>query len=229
MSSTITPNTFTLSTVISPQALLITNRVQGQLDLRGKFGAMLNAAIARLSTTAYTNPLDLIVNRQFATEAGSGALVYSTVGGNSTYNLGRSSSLTGSGSTTRLVNTPNALADLTISTKTSNTGTTAYGSTMAFIGPTAPGSLTNGQACGTFELARTSGFTGSGPWTHTLSQPLGIVHAVGDYITDAADCWDLWLPGGFVYNVTFDAYNIATGAGGVVQAIANVYASDSAS
>jgi hypothetical protein len=97
---------------------------------------------------------------------------------------------------------------------------------MAFLGATAPGSIANAQSLPTLEVARTSGFTGTGPWTHKLSGPLGIVHPVDEYITAAPDTFDVWLPGGFVYDVVFDAYNIAVGAGAAVQALAQVYVSD---
>src|SRR6185436_6015906 len=109
-------------TVVSPQALLITNRTRGQIDLRGKVGAWVNIIVGRLSTTAYTNPVDVIIHKLLGTLAGSAGSLYSTSGARGLQNYGRSSSLTASGTVTARVNTQNALADLTISTKTSNAG-----------------------------------------------------------------------------------------------------------
>lgn len=226
MTTAFTPAANTVSVVVAAQALLITNRVRGQLDLRLLWGANVTLAIARLSTTAYTNPIDVLIHRYHGTLAGSAGSLYSTSGGRSLYNRGRSSTLTASGTVTARVSTQNALADTTIVTKTSNAGFTAYNSLMAFTGATAPGSIANAAAVTTFEVARTSGFTGTGPWTHTLAGPLGIVHPVDDYITSAVDVFDLWLPGNAVYDITFDAYNIVAGAGAIVQALADVQPSD---
>src|SRR4051812_14421493 len=94
--STANPNTFSTQAVIAPQALLISHSVGGQLDLRGKIGAYVKFVIAKISVTAYTNPVDVIVSRLFGTIAGSGPF---TGGGHSLVNsLGRSStSGTGSG------------------------------------------------------------------------------------------------------------------------------------
>lgn len=233
MASTITPNTFTVAQPIAPQALLIGNRVRGQLDLRGVFGAMLQAAIARISTTAYTTAPILRITRILPTIGGSAGAFYSTVGGASTYDLGRTAALTGSGSVTRVVSTANSLGDVQIITKTSDVGSTVNGSVLAFLEATgtAPGSLANAASVPNFELAVMDGSSGSGPWTKTLSAPLGIVHSINDYITDAADCWDIRLDGGFVYNIVFDAYATApAGATGcVVMANAAIYPSDNAS
>lgn len=221
--------TETSTAVIAAQALLISNRVQSQLDLTSVAEAVLKVDIARISTTAYTNSVDVIIERLFASVAkdlaGSAGSQYAQNAGKSLRNYGGSSGLTASGSVTRVVNTGNSKGDKTISLKTSNTGSTAYGSTFAFLGDTAPGSLTNGQAItssgtASFEVARTSGFTGSGPWTHTLEAPLGVIHNANDYVTDAVETLEFRLPGGFVYNVSIDAYNISAGAGAVVQAIA---------
>lgn len=223
MSTPITPKLWTKTLVIPAQALLITNRKLAQLDLTAVAEAVLKVDIARISTTAYTNPVDVVVSRlvdAVGNLGGSAGSQYSPNSGKSLRNLGLSSALTASGSITRRVSTATALGDTSVITKTSNTGSTAYGSALAFLGSVAPGSLANGDLVSTFEVARTSGFTGTGPWTHTLGSPLGIVHSVDDYVTDAVETLEIKLPGGYVYNIHVDAYNIAAGAGAVIQAIA---------
>lgn len=221
----ITPQNWTKTAVISPQALLITNRLLAQLDLSAAAEAVLKVDIARISTVAYTNPVDVDIYRIVdakANLAGTLGSYSSPNSGASLRNLGLSSGLTASGSVTRVVNTTSAVGDTTISLGTSNAGSTAHGSTFAFLGATAPGSLTNGQAVASFEVAKTSGFTGTGPWTHKLDAPLGLVHTANDYVTDAVETLEFRLPGGCVYNINVDCYNIAAGAGCVVHAIALV-------
>ena len=238
MSTPITPKAWLENTlpVIAAQALLINNIKAAQLDLTAYAEAILKVDIARISTTAYAAVTGssggprIAVKRLLAEAnkadtsagslAGSAGSQYATNGGKSNRDFGTYAGLTASGSVTRQVNTTTALGDTTVSLKTSNAGTTAYGSTIAFLGSTAPGSLTNGQAVSTFEVAETRGFSGSGPWTHSLAAPLGIVHTANDYATDAVETFEIRLPGGFVYNVEIDTYSISAGAGAVIQAIA---------
>lgn len=223
MSTPITPQNWTKLVVVSPQALLITSRKLAQLDLSAVAEAILKVDIARISTTAYTNPVDVDIYRivdEKANLAGSAGSYTSPNGGESLTNLGRSSSLTASGSITRLVDTTSIVGATSIITKTSNTGSTAHGSSFAFLGSTAPGSLANGDPVTAFEIAKTSGFTGTGPWTHTLDAPLGVIHTANDYVTDAVETLTFRLPGGCVYNINIDCYNIAAGAGAVIRAVA---------
>jgi len=220
--STIAPKTFTTADVIAAQALLISNLVRGQIDLQQSVGAYLFLDVARISTSAYTNPIDIVINRL----AGTLTAGFTSDRHSPNNNLGFQSTLTASGTVTAQVNANTAVGDASFAIKTSNTGFTAYGSSCAFLGSTAPGSLTNTQAVSSFEVVNMSATSGSGPWTLTSRQKLGVVHAANDYITNVVDSFTRWLPGGFVYDVIFDANNIAAGAGAVVRAVAMTYPAD---
>lgn len=222
MASTIAPKVFTTADVVAAQALLISNLVRGQIDLRGTDGAILFLDVARISVTAFTNPIDIVINRL----AGTLTAGFTSDRRSTSNNLGFQSTLTASGSVTAQLNASTAVGDTTFAIKTNNTGFTAYNSKVAFLGATAPGSLANAAAISSFEVVDMSATSGSGPWTLTPRQKLGVVHTANDYVTNVVDSFSRGLIGGFVYEVIFDAYNIAAGSGAVVRAVAQIYPAD---
>lgn len=225
MASSVAPKLFTTADVVAAQCLLISNLVRGQIDLRQKIGAYLTIDVARISTTAFTNAIDVVINRLFGTITGSSPTATSDRRScNNTF--GFQSTLTASGTVTSQLNASAAVGDSSIAIKTSNTGFTAYGSRCAIIGATAPGSITNTTAITAFEVLEMSATSGAGPWTLTTRSKVAIAHSANDYVTNVVDTFNRWLPGGFIYEVVFDAYNIAAGAGAIVRAIAQTYAGD---
>lgn len=225
MAKNTSPNLRTSTTVISAQALLATTgHVRGQLDLSLKYGAVLTVDIARISITAYTNPIDIVIHGIKSPFTGTIPNILGTRSINARFC--RQSTLTASTAVTAQVNTANAAGDSTISIKTSNLGG-AYNNLIAFLGQTAPGSLTNAaDLSATFEVTRVNKYSGAGPYTFTLANPLSLVHAQNDYVTNAAESIDIALPGGFVYDILIDANNISAGAGAVVRATASIDGGD---
>jgi hypothetical protein len=208
----VTPVFTETTTVLAVQALAMAANVRATVDLRTAFGAFLLCKIGRTSATVITGTttagVDLLIRRVWNNDAGVAgsahpaglpALLSSTVAANST-------TLNGAVS-----------ANATTAVVTSATG--LVNGDIVFMADSA-------SAFTRAEWARISKVVTT---TVTFDRPLQLAHNSGDLFTNKADVFaPLWVPGGSLYEVIFDAGD-DSGPTIAVSCLAQIYASDTIS
>ena len=212
------PAAFTTETVIAAQGILLAAAApkRGQIDLRGKRGAWLSIGIGRISTVAYTNRIEILISRLFGTIMGVAGSLRGTH--HSEYQR-MLSGLAASGTITGRLNGAAAAGAMTLACDGDLTGIVATNDARIALFGAAPGAVADGADPLRLEFARVAKSAAS---PLNLVNPLAIVHDDNDYLTSAAEMLEVYLDGGFVYDLAIDANNIAAGVGCVVQAVAQV-------
>ncbi len=186
-------------TVIAFTTLPLNGTVRGTLDLRGKYGARLFAAIGRTATTALTNGVDLRVQ---AVPNNDGIRTLAPVVSRlSQFAAGviPTISATNIGDTSVVVSANTSLVK----------------DDLVYIHT--PTTFANG------EFARISRINGT---TIQLDAPLKLTHSASDNFANKADAWSFWLSGGSVYEVIFDYGDDAAGGSVRVVCYYQTYDSD---
>jgi hypothetical protein len=202
------PTTFTTATVVTAQVLARGNNVRGTIDLANKVGAFLYPRIGRGGTTAVTNGIVVQVR---AVPGLTGSTTIHPVSNKSRQ-----------GGTTTAVSTTCATTD-------SNSGTQALNVAL----------ITGFSASDVICIQDSGGGVTRLEWAYvsktatgvlTLDAPLQFTHtAVGaDTVRNQSDVFSpIWLEGGRLYEVIFDYGRATTGDSMTVQAISDIYPSDS--
>jgi hypothetical protein len=215
--ATFTPAyTDTGTQIIAPQALAKANLIRGTLDLLtapSPFGADLFIGIGRggvtpLATGAYVRVRKMLKNGGILMPGGATHL--STI-----------TSL--SAAILKLINNGAGYTANTSTFAIDGTGTPATNETYAFWGyATAPPA--NGTALPNLEFLKHS--LQSGGTSLTVDSPCKIAKIDNEMITNLADTWSIWCPGGFVYEVIVDYGSEANGEALAVVAYAQIYNSE---
>jgi hypothetical protein len=214
MTITFTPSwTDTGTQVIAPQCLTLGNLVRGTLDLSTKFGAYLFIGIGRGGTTVLTTGVQVEVRRTFNAGAiltpGAPWAAYISTTAAAIYKL--------------INNNPGPYAAGTSAFTIDGTGSPAYDEDICFWGATAIPA--NAAALATLEFARVSKFSAN---VMTIDAPSKQSHADNEILTNKADQWLVWCPGGCTYSVVIDYGDDAAGEAVAVVCYAQTYNSEGA-
>ncbi|MEN6556884.1 MAG: hypothetical protein ABFC54_01760 [Thermoguttaceae bacterium] len=190
--------------VLPPYALIYGSRTASivqNLDLRSKKGGWLRIGVGRYSTAALSAGLDVIVRPLFGSS--TGVHQYGVPWRQLTSGLSYSNQLVN--------NASNYAADAQSIAFDGQAYSVAFahGDLLCFWGKTAipasSGALSFASGVN-MEIVRCS----AGTSTPLIPDaPLNFSHNDNEYFT-AADAWDLWLPGGFLYSLVFDAGAVTT-------------------
>ena len=196
--------------VISPRCMARNTIVRSTIDLRTAIGAYLFAGVGRGGITALTNGVNFIARRvpnndgihiaadlvNYTSSYAAAILKLINYGSNYT-----------SGVTTMVID---------------GTGTTVPGEVFCLWGSTTiPADTT---ALTTLEFLRNckAGSTTAITFDTATMQ----AHNDNEIMTSKADCWNVWLPGGSVYEVIFDYGDDAAGESVAIACYAQIYTND---
>ena len=193
--------------IVAPVALGRGGVRRGTIDLRATFGAYLFLGVGRGGTTALTNGVGVEVRRtlqnggilmpaapHFSAISDTAAAIAKQINHSGGYSAGTSAFVL------------------------DGTGTPAADEDLCFWGKTsAPG---DGTALPDLEFLRTSKF--SSP-TLTVDAPCKAAKIDDELLTNKANGWSVWCPGGCVYEVIFDYGDDAAGEAVAVVAYAQTY------
>jgi hypothetical protein len=195
------------STVISPVALAKGEVERATLDLRTKFGAFIFLGLGRGGTTALSSGVNVEIRRTYNNDgfilpgAPHFAALSDTVA-----------------AIVKLINNGAGYAIGTSAFAIDGTGTPVGDDDLCFWGFDAV--QADGTALPNLEFLRVSKF--SNP-TLTVDTPCKIAKIDNELITNKANSWNVWCPGGCTYEVIFDYGDDANGEAVAVVAYAQIY------
>ena len=181
--------------VVSPVTLGRGEVERGTVDLRAKFGAHLFLGVGRGGPTALTNGVNVEVRRML----NNGGVLFP--GAPHFAALGDTAA-----AYAKQINNGAGYPAGTVAFATDGTGTPSADEDLCFWGKTAVQS--DGVALPDLEFLRVSKF--SSP-TLTVDSPCKVAKIDDELLTDKANCWSVWCPGGCVYEVVFDYGDDAAG------------------
>lgn len=184
--------------------------VRTTLDLRTCFGAYLLAGVGRGGTTALTNGVNFIARR---VPNNDGIHIAADVVNFTSSYVAAILKLINYGS-----NYSSGVTQMTID----GTGTPTAGEVMCLWGQTSIPS--DGTALTTLEFLRCA--TQSGGTSITFDTTTKQAHNDNEYITSKADCWNVWIPGGAVYEVLFDYADDSAGESVAIVCYVQQYTND---
>ena len=183
------------TTVISPVALGRGNVKRGTIDLRSKFGAYLFLGVGRGGTTALTNGVNVEVRRML----NNGGILWPAAP--------HFAALTDTAAAyAKQINNAAGYAAGSTDFAVDGTGTPAADEDLCFWGATA--AAADGTALPNLEFLRVSKF--SSP-TLTVDAGCKVAKIDDELLTNRANGWSLWCPGGCTYEVVFDYGDDAAG------------------
>ena len=196
--------------VISPRCMARGTVVRSTIDLRTAIGAYLFAGIGRGGITALTNGVNFIARRvpnndgiHFAAD---------------TVNF-MSSSLA---AILKLVDYASNYASGVTAMVIDGTGTTIPGEVYCLWGSTTIPADTTALSTVEFLRAVNVGSTTAITFDTVTKQ----AHNDNEIITNKASCWNVWVPGGSVYEVIFDYGDDAAGESVAIVCYAQTYTND---
>jgi hypothetical protein len=195
------------ATVIAPVTLGRGNVKRGTIDLRAKFGAYLFLGIGRGGVTVLTNGVNVEVRRMI----NNGGILMP--GGPHVSFLSDTAA-----AYAKQINNGGGYPVETSAFATDGSGTPAADEDLCFWGKTAV--QADGVALPGLEFLRVSKF--SSP-TVTVDSPCKKAKIDDELLTNKANCWSVWCPGGCVYEVIFDYGDDAAGEAVAVVSYAQVF------
>jgi hypothetical protein len=199
--------TDTGTTVVSPVALGRGNVRRNTIDLRSKFGAYLFLGVGRGGTTALSNGLNVEVRRTL----NNGGILFP--------GAPHFAAITDSAAAyAKQINNGGGYAAETTAFAVDGTGTPAADDDLCFWGVTSVAA--DGTALPNLEFLRVSRF--SSP-TLTVDAGCKVAKIDDELLTNKANCWSVWCPGGCVYSVVFDYGDDAAGETVAVVCYAQIF------
>jgi hypothetical protein len=196
--------------VISPRCMARGTVVRGTIDLRTAFGAYLFAAIGRGGITALTNGVNFIARRVPNNDGIH--IAADTVNFTSSY----------AAAILKLINYGSNYTSGVTAMVIDGTGTTIPGEVYCLWGQTSIPADTTALSTLEFLRAVNTGSTTAITFDTATKQ----AHNDNEYITNKADAWCVWIPGGSVYEVIFDYGDDAAGESVAIVCYAQTYTND---
>ena len=196
--------------VISPRCMARGTIVRSTIDLRTAIGAYLFAGVGRGGITALTNGVNFIARRVPNNDGIH--IAADLVNYLSSY----------AAAILKLINYGSNYASGRVEMAIDGTGTPTAGEIHCLWGQTAiPADTTALTTLEFLRCAKQATATSITFDTATMQ-----AHNDNEIITSKADCWNVWIPGGSVYEVIFDYGDDAAGESVAVVCYAQVYTND---